>query len=75
MIKYDQREVLIFGGSMGCYLRLAQGYLEVACDVFNNSKKDNELSMNSYMLYDALICLWYSFYVMSLSLIIMSILY
>ena len=27
------------------------------CDVVNWIKKDNELSMNSYMLYDALLCL------------------
>ena len=55
MIKYDQSEVLSFGSSMGCYLSLTQGYLEVACYVVHNDKKDNELSMNSYMFYDALI--------------------
>ena len=50
MIKNDQKEVLSFGSNMGCYLSLAQVYLEVACQVVHLSKKDNELSMNSYML-------------------------
>ena len=59
MIKNDQRDVLKFGSSMGCYLSLAQGHLEVACEIVHNSKKDNESRMNSYMLYDALLCLCY----------------
>ena len=53
----DQREVLSFCSSMGCYLSLAQVYLEVACEVVLLSKKDNELSMNSFMLYNVLLCL------------------
>ena len=57
MIKNDQRDVLSFGSSMGCYLSLAQVYLLVACEVVHFSKKDNQLSMKSYVLYDALICL------------------
>ena len=40
MIKNDLREVLSFGSSMGCYLSLAQVYLEVACGVVHLSKKD-----------------------------------
>ena len=58
-----QKIWLIFGSSMGCYLNLAQGYLEVTCDILNNKKKGNELSMNFYMVYDALVFLWYSCYV------------
>ena len=54
MIKNDQREVLSFGSSMGCYHSLAKGYLEVACEIVHNIKKVNELRMNSYMLYYAL---------------------
>ena len=40
MIKNDQREVLTFGSSMGCYLRLAHVFLEVACDMVHRSKKE-----------------------------------
>ena len=50
MIKNDQRDVFDFGNGTVRYLSLAQVYLEVACEVFHLSKKDNELSMNSYML-------------------------
>ena len=50
-----QNQVLSFGSIMGFYLSLAQGYFEVASDVVLNSKKDNELSINSYKLNDALI--------------------
>ena len=50
MIKNDQRDVLSFGTSMGCYLSLALVYMEVDCEVVHLSKKDNDLSMNSYML-------------------------
>ena len=57
MIKNNQRELPRFGSSMGCYLSLAQVYLEVACEVVHFSKKENELSMKSYtcfmMLYYA----------------------
>ena len=49
MINNDQREVRIFSGSMGCYLSLAQVYLEVSCEVVNLSYKDNALCMNSYV--------------------------
>ena len=57
MIKNDQREVLIFGSSMGCYFGLAQVYLEVACEVVHLNKKDNGLSMNLHVLYDYLLSL------------------
>ena len=57
-----QNQVLSFGSIMGFYLSLAQGYFEVASDVVLNSKKDNELSINSYKLNDALIRLWFSWY-------------
>ena len=40
MIKYDKREVLNFGSSTGCYIKYAQVYLEVACDMVYLSKKD-----------------------------------
>ena len=62
MIKNDQREALSFGSSMGCNVSLAQVYLDVACDVVNLSKKYNDLSMNSYILYNALLFLWYLYY-------------
>ena len=40
MIKNDQREVLSFGSSMGCYLSLAQVFLEVACGMVHLSNED-----------------------------------
>ena len=49
MIKNDQRDVLSFGSSMGCYLSLALVYLEVACEVVSLSKKANDLGMKSSM--------------------------
>ena len=55
--KNDLREVLIFGKTLVCYLSLAQVYLEVACEELHLSMKDNNVCMNSYMLYDALVCL------------------
>ena len=75
MIKNDQREVLSFGSSQGCYLSLGQIYLEVACEVLNLSKKDNEVSMNYYMLYDACMIMLMIFILClcCLSIIIMSI--
>ena len=57
MINNDRRDLLSFGSSMGCYLSLAQVYLEVACKVVHLSKKDNDLSMNLHMLYGDLLCL------------------
>ena len=54
-INNDQRDVLRFCNSMGCYLSVELVYLEVDCDVVNLSKKDIELRMNSYIFYDALI--------------------
>ena len=62
MIKNDQRDVVIFGSIMGCYFSLAQVYWEVAGEVVHLSKKYNKLSMNSYMLYDALLWLCYLCY-------------
>ena len=40
MIRNDQREVFSFGSSMGCYLSLAQVFLEVACGMVNLSNED-----------------------------------
>ena len=57
MIKNDQRDVFDFGNGTVRYLSLAQVYLEVACEVVLLSKKDNELSMNSFILYNVLLCL------------------
>ena len=51
MITNDQRYLLSFGSSMEGYLSLAQEYFEMACEVVHLNKNENELSMNSYMLY------------------------
>ena len=70
MIKNDQREILRYGSSMGCYLSFAQVYLEVACGIVHLSKKDEKVSMNTYMIYHAL--LWYDIQVMLITLSLMN---
>ena len=62
MIKNHQREILSFGSSMGCYLSLAQVYLEVVSEVVHLNKKDNELSMKSYVFNGEFLSLCYSCY-------------
>ena len=50
----DKRNILNFSSSMGCYVYLAQVYLEVAWAVVHLSKKDIGLSLNLHVLYDDL---------------------
>ena len=45
-------------------------YLEVACGIVHLSKKDEKVSMNTYMIYHAL--LWYDIQVMLITLSLMN---
>ena len=51
MIKNDQKEVLSFGSSMGCYLILEQVYLEVVCGIVRLSKKEKIISKYELLSY------------------------
>ena len=40
--KNDQRYVISFGSSMGCYISFAKVYLKVVLDMVHLSKKDKK---------------------------------